>query len=178
MDPVTGLGAVTAGLQLTGAAAQGLLATIRILKDQKDVPERTAQLLKDIDRDVASINDLLRPGTPQFNMISAEHYAQFSSSAVEARKAMDELRQVVQPLVISEQDTGRGKGKFVARLWKAVVSLKTEKEVETKLARVQRLNARLLQDLNTAMLGAQATLAYVFDFVIYSSELFRVGSLS
>lgn len=172
MDPVTALGAVAAGLQLAGTAANGLLGTIRFLKDLQDVPKRTAQLLKDVHRDIASINDLLRPDTPQCDGISAEQYARFSASAVEARKAMDELHQMLQPLVTADRHV-KGKRKSAARLWRAVMSIKNEKDLEAKLVRVQRLNSALLRDLSMAAVGAQATLLYVTDFelVFYSFVL-------
>ncbi|KFA69134.1 hypothetical protein S40285_09825 [Stachybotrys chlorohalonatus IBT 40285] len=142
------LGAVAASLQLGGLAIKGSLEALELLNDLKELPERFAKLLRHLDREVTSINGLLRTDSAIYNHLTNDQYIQLSSPATEARKAIDELRALLQPLVDIKQ-TG-GKTFYTARLKtlaRSFKSLAMEKDVEVKISSIERLNMSLLRQL-------------------------------
>jgi hypothetical protein len=160
MDPVSALGAAAAGAQFFGAAAQSLVKTVSFVKDLQEVPQHLRQLLEDIKRDITALDRLFRPESTFLQCLSVEQYATLSISMVQARRAMEELSNILSRLVatdaISTVPHQKGKGKAVKKLWKAVLSVKDEQDIEKKMTRVQRLIADLLRDLQVVGIQGQA----------------------
>ncbi|KEY64916.1 hypothetical protein S7711_03907 [Stachybotrys chartarum IBT 7711] len=151
------LGAVAASLQLGGFAIKGSLEALELLNDLKEIPDRFAKLLRHLDREVTSINSLLRTDSAIYNHLTDDQYIQLSSPATEARQAIDELRALLQPLVDTQQAGSKtfynGRLRTLARSFK---SLAMEKEIENKISSIERLNMSLLRQLQICGLETQS----------------------
>ncbi|KAI0377687.1 hypothetical protein F5Y04DRAFT_175138 [Hypomontagnella monticulosa] len=159
-DPLTILGATAAGLQLVGTAAKGLLGTIKLIQDVKDIPARMSQALSYINRELKSINDLLHEDSPIFVHLTTEQYARISTPAIEARKAMENIQRTLQPLVDASQGPTNTseRGKAITRVWKSLVTVKKEKEIRDMMDFLERLNTSLLREIQISGFQTQSLL--------------------
>ncbi|KAI1375305.1 hypothetical protein F4677DRAFT_422373 [Hypoxylon crocopeplum] len=160
MDPLTVLGAAAASFQFAGYAVKGFLRTIALVQDMEDVPKRMSQLLRHIDHELTSVNNLLCPDSPIYVHLSAAQYAQISIPAVEARKAMERIQKFLLSLGEISEDSSKseGKGKAVVLLWRKLMSVEKEKDIETEMKFLERLNASLLRELQVSGFETQSFL--------------------
>jgi hypothetical protein len=54
-DPLSIVGGLAAGMQLVAVAAEALLATIKLMRGLKEVPERLALLLAEVDDSISRL---------------------------------------------------------------------------------------------------------------------------
>ncbi|KAI1383868.1 uncharacterized protein F4822DRAFT_417863 [Hypoxylon trugodes] len=159
-DPLAILGAVAASLQLAVYAIKGPVGTVELVQSLHEAPRRMSLLLSQIDREVASTNNLLRFDPPIHPYLSTTQYAQISTLAVEARKAMESIQEDLRPLVEAIQSASEPseKRKVLIQAWKSVATIKKEKEIESKMKLLERLNVSLLRELHIAGFETQSLL--------------------
>lgn len=159
MDPVSAVGVAAASLQFVGVAAKGLLGTIKLISDIKDAPDELSQLVRFLDREISSTNKIVSPDSQLFQHQSVEQYVQISPAAIEARKALEDVQKVLQPLAdeLKLLDEKR-RVKRVRQLWKSVKTIKVMKDLKDKMDMVERLNASLLRELQVSGFETQALL--------------------
>ncbi|OTB03010.1 hypothetical protein M426DRAFT_322237 [Hypoxylon sp. CI-4A] len=159
-DPLTILGAAAASFQFAGYAIKGLLQAIELAEAAQNAPKRMIQLLHHIDREVASVNTLLSSDSPVFHHLSVMQYARISVSAIEARKAMEEIQRDLWPLADICENTSKPdeRGRRIIKMWKSLMSIKKEKDLEVKLKFLEKLNASLLRELQISGIEMQSTL--------------------
>ncbi|ETS73722.1 hypothetical protein PFICI_14668 [Pestalotiopsis fici W106-1] len=160
MDPLSTIGVAAASVQFAGVAVQSLIKTIDLIRKIHDIPKDTKQLLDYIDRELALVNELLRPDTSTYAYISTNQYSQLSTPAIEARKALEEIQKTLQPLVtvLGDPHHRDGAGKRIVRLWKSINTVQTVKRVEEKMKTVERLKSSLMSHLQMAGLETQSVL--------------------
>jgi hypothetical protein len=144
-DPLSILGAAGVGLLLLGAAAKGLVWTVTIVKDLRDIPGRLKEVLEDLRRDVEAVQPLLTPELAA--RLNPEQHSRIMPASTELWKAINDLKQLLSPLVPEQgsPDLPANTEKRMLRLRRALVGVLKEKEVETKVERVQRLSESLVQ---------------------------------
>lgn len=142
------LGAVAAGTQLFDLAATALLKTVRLVKDLRDVPQKMAVLLADVEKSTTRVQYIfsvvLQPGSKVLEQLNATQADNLTKAATELQQAMNDVNVILTPLVGTQTS---GKSKLPQRIWRAVVAVKVEKDVTEKLERVGRLNNEVTQQL-------------------------------
>ncbi|KAI0150042.1 hypothetical protein F4776DRAFT_189852 [Hypoxylon sp. NC0597] len=151
------LGAAAASFQFAGYAIKGLFKTIELVQDIRGARQRLSQLLSHIDREVEQINNLLHPDSPVFVQLSITQYTRISKPAIEARKLLLDIQQDLRPLVDISEDQSKPdrRWKAIVRVWK---SLKNEKDLETKMTSLDRLNTSLQRELQISGFETQSLL--------------------
>ncbi|KAL9096632.1 MAG: hypothetical protein Q9165_001119 [Trypethelium subeluteriae] len=167
-DPLSIIGGLTAGMQLVSTAAQALLATIKLVKDLKDVPERLSLLLGEVEGSICRLCNSCNADSTILQNLDISQRERLSRSASILYPALQEIRDMLMPLM------SRSQGKRSVRgLWKSLVSLKVEKELTDKLQRLNRLNMEMIQELGMVGLEVQvATHGLVMANNAASSEAF------
>jgi hypothetical protein len=153
-DPLSIFGAAAAATQLVATI---LLESIRLAKDLKDVPNKLALTLYDVERSTTQFQHMcgvvLQPGSNVFAQLDPAMLGGLVNTTTELRQAMKEVQSILQPLV----DTNPSRTKPFQRLWRSIMSLVKEKDVEEKLRRIDRLNLEVIQQLAITGLDLQAT---------------------
>jgi len=147
------IGTIAACLQLTGT----LLGTIRLAKDLKETPKRIGGLLRDVEKSTQAIQSMLtalQPGSDVFDTLSADQFARLSAWAVDARRDLERLRVILEPLFPATPMSN------TRRIWRAVVCWTKEKEIMATMETINRSNRGLLREVQFATLGLLATLRY------------------
>jgi hypothetical protein len=152
-DPLSIISGLTAGVQLVSTVAQALLATIKLIRDLKDVPERLALLLGEVEDSISRLCNSCNAGSNIFRNLDPSQLDRLSRSASALYPALQEIHDMLVPLMSNSRDKGRS----VCGLWKSLVSLKVEKELLEKLQRLNRLNMEMIRELGTIGLEVQVT---------------------
>lgn len=150
-DPLSIIGGLAAGLQLASIAAQALLATIKLMKDLKEIPKRLATLLSEVDDSISRLCYSCNAGARIFQSLDPSQMNRISRCAVALRQALEDIHIMLTPLF----NNHRGRAKPVRQLWRSLVSLKIEKELPERLQRLNRLNIEVVRELGIVGLETQ-----------------------
>ncbi|EED12098.1 hypothetical protein TSTA_001690 [Talaromyces stipitatus ATCC 10500] len=142
VDPLSVIGSAMAGIQLVSAAAQALLATIKLMNDLKDVPERLALLLNEVDDSISRLCYCCNEGSKLFHNLDPSQQERLSRTTSAIYPALQDIHKMLTPLLGSS----RTRASSVRRLWKSVLSLKVEKEL---------LNLEVIRELGIVGLEVQ-----------------------
>jgi hypothetical protein len=152
-DPLSIFSGVAAGIQLVSTAAQALLATIKLMKDLKDVPERVALLLGEVENSISRLCHSCNAGSKIFQNLDPSQRDRLSRLATALYPALQEIYNALMPLMCNS----KGKGASIRDLWQSLVSLKIERELSEKLKRLNRLNMEMIRELGMLGLEVQLT---------------------
>ncbi|KAJ8106464.1 hypothetical protein OPT61_g9521 [Boeremia exigua] len=151
-DPLSILGGVAAGVQLVSTAAQALLATIQLMKDLEEVPERLALLMCEVEASISRLCQSCNAGSKIIRKLDIPQQNRLSKSAAALYTAMAEIHSVLTPLMYKSKRNGTPS---VRGLWQSFVSLKVERELTEKLKRLNRLNIEMIKELGLVGLEIQ-----------------------
>ena len=146
-------GGLAAGIQLMSTTAKALLATVKLIRDLKEVPERLALLLYEVEESISRLNQNCNVDSELFQNLDLPRLDRLSTSALALDVALREIHDVLKPLVCDS----KRKGRSVCILWKSIVSIKIEKDLAEKLKRLNRLNIEMIRELG--MLGLEVQLS-------------------
>ncbi len=159
MDPISAIGIAAASAQLAGVAGQGLLLGIGFLKGLKKAPTRLSAVLNDIEVSTARIIHLQETLDDDMSGLSttlSEYQLSVLRRAVDdACGATAELQALLEPLFGGPTNSGTGARASARMLWKEVVSLKVERDIEEKLEKIGRRNDEVLRELQLSGLDIQ-----------------------
>lgn len=158
MEPLTVLGAAAASVQLVELAARSIMGATNSARHLREIPERTAELLVDVDRSaqrIVNMSALLKPSAHALRSLSTEQSARLSNCTLQASQAMDDLRQLLTSLC-DDGGPGHSRGKAaVQRTWKAVMAVYKQDQVTEMLSKVDRLNLEVVRELEFVSLEMQ-----------------------
>jgi hypothetical protein len=152
-DPLSIISGVAAGIQLVSTAAQALLATIKLARDLKEIPERLTLLLCEVEDSISRLCQSCNMGSEIFRNLDLSQIDRLSISATALYPALQEIHNMLMPLMYDS----KGKGRSVRGLWRSLISLKVEKELTEKLKRLNRLNVEMIRELGILGLEVQVT---------------------
>ena len=152
-DPISIIGGLAAGIQLVSMAAQALLATIKLVRDLKDVPEKLALLLGEVEDSISRLCQSVNAGSKIFQNLDNPQLNRLSRSAAALFPAMQEISDILMPLVYRSN----GKGASIRSLWQSFVSLNIERKLSQKLERLNGLNIEMIRELGIIGLEVQVT---------------------
>ncbi|OHE97320.1 hypothetical protein CORC01_07375 [Colletotrichum orchidophilum] len=121
------LGGLAASMQLAETAAKGLLGAVKLVKQLKEIPKKTAIQLEDVERSLC--------------LPEPEYEPSLSRSAERLVDALNETDGVLRPLM---RDYIKAGGNRVKTLWREVVMFIREADVAEKLDRVRFVNDEFL----------------------------------
>ncbi|PMD58873.1 uncharacterized protein K444DRAFT_653159 [Hyaloscypha bicolor E] len=150
-DPLLIIGSLAAGLQLVLMTIQALLATIKLIKNLKEIPDRLAVLLNEVDDSISRLYYSCNAGSRIFQSLDPPQMNRLSRYAVALRLALEDIYNMLTPLFGNNQ----GRVRPVRYLWRSLVSLKIEKELPEKLQRLNRLNIEVVRELGIVRLETQ-----------------------
>ncbi|KAK3995174.1 hypothetical protein QBC44DRAFT_320630 [Cladorrhinum sp. PSN332] len=160
MDPVSGLGAAAAGIQVVDVAARALLGGIKLIRDLRDTPNRTRSLLDDVERSSTRVSHicttLLQPRATLRDALCPEQYDRLLPSAQQVSQAMNDAQGLLLKLCGPTSSSSKHPSRL-RQTWKAAEALVHQEEVAEKLKRVDRVNTELLRELQIVGLEMQAT---------------------
>lgn len=146
-------GGLAAGIELMSTTAKALLATIKLIRDLKEVPGRLTLLLHEVEESISRLNQNCNVDSELFQNLDLPQLERLSTSALALDVALREIYNVLKPLMCDS----KRKGRSVCVLWRSVVSIKVEKELAEKLKRLDRLNIEMIRELGILGLEAQLT---------------------
>ncbi|KAK3176097.1 hypothetical protein OEA41_007419 [Lepraria neglecta] len=152
-DPLSIIGGLAAGIQLASTAAQALLATVKLIRDLKDIPERLTLLLGEVENSISRLCQSCNAGSKILQNLDRPQLDRLSGSVAALYPVMLDIHNMLMPLVY----TSKEKGASVRGLWQLLVSLKVEKELSQKLERLNGLNIEMIRELGILGLEVQVT---------------------
>lgn len=168
MDPLSVIGGLMAAIQLASTTAQALLTTMKLIDDLKDVPERLASLLSEVDDSISRLCYCCNEGSKLFQNLDPSQQERLSQTMKAIYSALQDIHNTLTPLLGSS----RARVSPVRRLWKSVLSLKVEKELSERLERLNRLNLEVIRELGIVGLEVQVNTQ---EIVIASNVASRDG---
>jgi hypothetical protein len=148
VDPICVLGAAAAAAQFGDAAAHLLLESIKLLKNLNETPKRMEQQLHDVTKSIERIlvfrNTILAPGSPVFIHLTPQQLKRIDEAISDANVAMESLHRSLQFLFPRQTSTVNN---ALNSLWRAVVSVTKEKDIQEKVQRINRIHQELMQEL-------------------------------
>ncbi|KAH7310805.1 hypothetical protein B0I35DRAFT_453128 [Stachybotrys elegans] len=150
-DPLAIVGSLAAGLQLVTVAGQGLLVTIKLMRDLRDTPDKLKALLNDVEGSISRLCYNCNAGSVIYQNLDAPQMNRLSQCAASLYPVLEEIHAMLEAFAGEE----RGRTSAVRQLWKSMVSLKLEGELTSKLERLHRLNVELVRELGMIGLGTQ-----------------------
>lgn len=162
------IGGISASLQLMQAAAETLLATMRLLQNFYRVPRKLATVLKDIDSSTRGLSHfcvvVLHPGCKIFPQLSNAQLGRLSSAAAAVVSAMTEIETLLTPLVgnVSMGDASHSRypkhtTSTIRRFLNSALFMSIEDDICEKMDRLGRLNLEILRELSVVGLEIQAS---------------------
>lgn len=138
-DPINVLGT---------AAVRSLLESIKLLSNLNKTPKRMKQQLSDVTKSIERMlvfrNTILASGSPVFFHLKPQQLKRIDEAVSEANLAMENLHQSLQLLFPQQTSDANNTMKS---LWRAVVSVTKEKDVQEKVQRINRIHQELMLDL-------------------------------
>jgi hypothetical protein len=138
-DPINVLGT---------AAVRSLLESIKLLSNLNKTPKRMKQQLSDVTKSIERMlvfrNTILASGSPVFFHLKPQQLKRIDEAVSEANLAMENLHQSLQ-LLFPQQTSDTNN--TMKSLWRAVVSVTKEKDVQEKVQRINRIHQELMRDL-------------------------------
>lgn len=160
MDPVSAVGIAAVSLQFAGVAAKGVLGGIGFLKSLKETPVRLTELLSDVDKSVARIIHLQQtlqgPDSGPVRRLSHGQLLALRATVDDAYQATVSLQATLEPLFGNQNAQTQTK---TERMWRSVVSVKMERDIEKKLEKIQRHNDQIMRELQLSGLDIQMQLS-------------------
>jgi len=160
MDPASAVGIAAASLQFAGVTVKGVLGGIGLLKSLKETPVRLTELLRDVDKSVARIIHLQQtiqgPDSGWVRRLSHVQLLALRATVDDAYQAMVRLQVTLEPLFGNQNAETQTRAK---RMWRSVVSLKMERDIEEKLETIQRHNDQIVRELQLSGLDIQIQLS-------------------
>ncbi|KAJ6139937.1 hypothetical protein N7471_006423 [Penicillium samsonianum] len=147
------LGGVAAGMQMVSVAAQALLTTIKLVKSLKEVPEKLARLLNEVDDSISRLCHSCNTGSKFYLSLDPAQTENLSRCASMLFPALQDIHNKLIPLTKDSQS----RAKPIHRIWKTFLSLKVEKELVEKLERLNRLNIEVVRELGVIGLEMQSS---------------------
>lgn len=160
MDPLSALGAAAASAQFVGYAVQGLLGARKVWKHVKGAPVEIEDLLRQIEREISSINRLIDTKSPlAFQYLNGQR-AHIVPFATEAAGAIKRLEDILRPFATDLEALKGQKGvsKRLERSWKKLMTVRTLGDIKENLEIIERLNASLTRELQISMIPSQSQL--------------------
>ena len=152
-DPLSCIGGLAAGIQLLSTASRALLATIKLVRDLKEIPEKLALLLSEVEDSISRLSQSCNAGSSIIQNLDHPQVNRVSRSASALYQAMQEIYNILVPLVYK----GKGKGASIRGLWQSFMSLKVERKLSQKLERLNGLNIAMIRELGMIGLEVQVT---------------------
>ncbi|KAH7317089.1 hypothetical protein B0I35DRAFT_479865 [Stachybotrys elegans] len=150
------LGAVAAGLQLSGLAIKGSIKGLQVLKSLKEVPQQIQNLRDHLDKEHKSISRLVHSDSSLFHHLSADQYGRISLPATRALRAIEDIQALLEPFdSLLQNTTEHGLRGGASRAHKRFLALYKEKDIETKLGDLDRLRDCLNSELQFSVLETQ-----------------------
>ena len=146
-------GGLAAGIQLVSTTAKALLATVKLIRDLKEIPERLTLLLYEVEESISRLYQSCNMGSTLFQDLDLPRLDRLSTSALALDAALRKIHDVLRPLVCES----KRKGRSLRTLWRSVVLIKVEKELAEKLERLNRLNMEMIRELGLLGLELQLT---------------------
>lgn len=169
MDPVSAVGLAASSLQLASFVFTAALRSIRVVKDLKDVPTRLRGCLADTENSVRRLSNLQStltdPNSKLRSVLNQSQLSNLESVVRDGHDATEALHRKLESLF--PQQTASSSRHRVKAVWKNVVSLGMEKEVEDAARRIQRLNDEIARELQIADLESQV------DLPLHMEAVFR-----
>lgn len=155
MEAVAAAGLV---LQFADVGGRALLGMLRLLKDLRETPKQMTRLLEDTDhsvRRICSLKDALQQPIEFSTHVSTTQMQDIFESVDNAYKAIIDLQQELEPLFRKALAPENG---LVKRAWRSLVSVDMQKSIESRLARVERLDREVASAMQLAglMTGAES----------------------
>lgn len=161
MDPISLVGLTAAAAQFAGVAGKGVLKSIGLLKGLKGTPARLSELLGDLDKSTTRIIRLLvtlrDDQSSLAKLLSTERLQALKGVVGDAGCASNELQSVLEPLFGPQSHGSTGLRAGAKKLWRDVVSVTMEKDIEGKLDKARRMNDEVLRELQLAGLDLNAS---------------------
>jgi hypothetical protein len=153
MDPVSAVSVAAASLHFASA----VLGSIRILIDLKDAPAQLTQLLHDVDKSVVCIAHLQQtlqdPASRLLQKLNPTELETLRATVNDGYQLILSLQSSLQSILGDWNGKAQAMGK---RIWRRLVSLKFECELEEKLERIRWNDNEILQSLQACGLDLQA----------------------
>ena len=152
-EPLSCIGGLAAGIQLLSTASKALLAIIRLVRDLKEIPEKLALLLGEVEDSISRLCQSYNAGSRIFQNLDHPQVNHLSRSAAALYPAMQEIHDILVPLIYKS----KGKGASIRGLWQSFMSLKVERRLSQKLERLNGLNIDMIRELGMIGLEVQVT---------------------
>ena len=147
------IGGLAAGIQLVSTTAKALLATVKLIRDLKEIPERLTLLLYEMEESISRLYQSCNMGSTLFQDLDLPRLDRLSTSVLALDAALRKVHNVLRPLVCDS----KRKGRSLRILWRSVVMIQIEKELAEKLERLNRLNLEMIRELGLLGLEVQLT---------------------
>ncbi|KLU84768.1 hypothetical protein MAPG_03804 [Magnaporthiopsis poae ATCC 64411] len=135
-DPLTVVGAATAGIQLGIGAAKSVLAVVKLLQELKDAPKEVAEIIADLTLSADRVESLVNDHSTITNDFTPEQHARLSRPAAEFKGAIETLAGKLESL--TDGDDRRKRDAF-KRAWNRTRYMQMRDEVRSDRQRIDRL---------------------------------------
>ncbi|KAL6874955.1 hypothetical protein J3F83DRAFT_729313 [Trichoderma novae-zelandiae] len=158
-EALAAIGAVAAGLQLAEGSAKALIKTIRIINALREVPQKLARYLQEIEASTLQVEHLcyniLQDESKFYQQLrSLSHTDGLMKTLATLHEAAEEVNQFLLPMA-EFAPAPAAMGRPSRWLWKSITSLKMEKDLPHKLERLERLNGEVIRELTAVGLQVQ-----------------------
>jgi hypothetical protein len=159
VDPASVIGIAAASLQFTAVTVRGVLGGIGFLKSLKGTPVRLTELLYDVDKSIVQIVHLRQtlqdPDSGPVRKLGPSQLQALRATVDDGYQATVSLQATLEPLFGSQNAQTQIRTR---RIWKSVVSVKIEREIEEKLEKIQWHNNEITRGIQLSGLDAQMQL--------------------
>jgi hypothetical protein len=152
------LGTVAAAAQFVDLGCRSLFAVYRLIKDLKDVPADLLFTLDDLGHFSGLMDDLrsaLERNDPRLQSLTPAQLQRIARILDSTANICKQLEELLAPCC-STPGTSRTR-----RLWRALVSVKTESDIVKRCERLERLKHDLNRELQNCELAMLSSVKYV-----------------
>jgi hypothetical protein len=153
MDPVSAVSVAAASLHFASA----VLGCIKILIGLKDAPARLIQLLRDVDKSVVRIAHLQQmlqdPASELVQKLNPIQLDTLRAAVDDGYQSVLRFQGSVQPILGDQNGKTQAMTK---RIWRSLISVKFERQLEEKLERIRWNDNEILRSLQACGLDLQA----------------------
>ncbi|KAL8376061.1 hypothetical protein RB595_007261 [Gaeumannomyces hyphopodioides] len=167
-DPLSALGAATAGLELGLGAVKSILGAVRLLRELKDAPKEVSEIVDDLTRAAARIGSL----SSTTGDLTPEQHVRISRPIAEFNAATESLVGKLEALTAGQGKDGRKRG-ALKRAVNRGLYLQMRDEVRAERVRLDRLDQEVKGELQVILAESQGlirehvarTLSFVQDTI-------------
>ncbi len=174
MDPITALGVGGAAVQFAAVAFDAALGTIKLARELRDVPQRSALSSTTSRRRhsgyATSRRPLQDPASRIATRLQGPQIGILASLVKDGQEAVDVVHRKLESLL---GPRARAASKL-RKVWRAVVSVTLESELETDLGRVRRINDELIRQLQIASIDMQPDTGEAAELLRTEMQILRV----